>query len=78
MRESARSDSLAQGTVSLEELNIAPQAGLVKDILADSFQQCFAVTLLRSGLEPAEHQAASYLLENKYSREMWNRYGNDS
>lgn len=78
VRESARSDSLAQGTVSLEELNIAPQAGLVKDILADSFQQCFAVTLLRSGLEPAEHQAASYLLENKYSREMWNRYGNDS
>jgi len=77
VRESARSASLVQGTVSLEELNIEPQAGLVKDILADSFQQCFAVTLLRSGLEPDEHQAASYLFENKYSREMWNRYGKD-
>jgi lipoyl(octanoyl) transferase len=75
VRDSAGSASLEHATVSLEELNLTPQAGLVKEIIADSFQQNFAVTLLRSGLEPAEHQAALNLLENKYALEKWNRYG---
>ncbi len=77
VHESARPSTLAQGTVSLEELQVAPEVAELNDILAASFEQCFAVTLGRSGLSPEEQNAAAVFRENKYSLETWNREGKE-
>jgi lipoate-protein ligase A len=76
VHENARPPLLEQNTASLEEMQVVPDVGELKGILADSFEECFAVSLSRSGLDPYERKAAEYLRENKYSRDSWNRDGN--
>jgi lipoate-protein ligase A len=75
VHENARPPLLEQNTASLEGMQVVPDVEELKGILADSFEECFAVSLFRSGLDPDERKTAEYLLENKYSRDSWNREG---
>ncbi len=77
VRENARPSTLKEGTVSLEELQVAPGIAALKDMLAASFEECFSVTLDHSPLSPEEQHAAAVLLEHKYSRDRWNREGKE-
>ncbi len=75
VHENERPVMLEQGTVSLGELNVVRDPGALKNIVADSFQTCFGVSLLRSQPDAGEMKTVERLREGKYSRDSWNREG---
>jgi lipoyl(octanoyl) transferase len=77
VHESARPSTLAEGTVSLEQLKVEPEVAELNELLAASFEQCFGVTLGRTGLSPVEQHAAAVFLDKKYSLDSWNREGRE-
>lgn len=75
VRENQRPAMLEQNTVSLGELGIVPDIGTLKKIMAESFEACLGVSLLRSFPTADESRTAVRLREYKYSRDSWNMEG---
>jgi lipoate-protein ligase A len=76
LRENERPALLEQGTVSLGELGNVPDAGTLKNILAESLENSLEVSLIRSGPAETELWSMEHLRGKKYSSYSWNWEGN--
>ena len=65
----------AAGAVSLAELGLRPEIGLLKGLLVESFEERLGVRLLPGAVSEAERRAALQLEETKYRFGGWNLEG---
>ncbi len=75
IREAERPALLEQGTASLRELGIVRDSGMLKNILAESFEKNLEASLIPSAPDEDELRTMTLLRENKYSSPAWNREG---
>lgn len=65
----------ALDSVSLAELGLQPEADRLKQLLAESFEECLGVTLVPDRLNRCEYESATLLERNKYRSPGWNING---
>jgi lipoate-protein ligase A len=73
-----RNPEYAQGVVSLADCGVTAGSSELKLLLVESFKRSMNVQLLPTTLTDMEQQQCRSLLENKYSSERWNMYGDDA